>query len=311
MQSFSIKNIPSLKTCILGALEFLSEKKLPNPVKLSCLTSCKTGRESKRIIVVGSGNALVTGKILFNEFDAVFADESNYLSKLKSIPLSSIREAILISASGGKHSIKIAKTLKSKKIKLTLLTNNEKAKAGKYASEIFVFPKQREPYTYNTSTYLSMILGKTRENPQTIYRILKKINIKKDLSKYNAFYIILPERFELLREMFVTKFDELFGPMIVGRVYTAEQTKHAKTLVESKKELFIGLGVDNRVFGIKNNRLNIKLPENIDYGTLMAVGYYVIGNIQEKQKPFFKSNLERYCKKASKIFKEKITPIVE
>jgi len=300
MQNFGLKNIPNLDTCVLGALEFFSDVKLP---KISL-------GKYKKFLVAGSGNALATGKIIFKEKDAVFADESAYKQKLKNIRFDL---AFLISSSGGKHTPKIAKYLKSKKIKIILLTNNKQAPAGKYAYKVLFFPKQREPYTYNTSAYLSMILSKTKENPQKIYEHVKKIEklIPGNLSKYNAVYIILPQKFIELKEMFETKFDELFGPMITTDIYTEEQTKHAKTLVQSKKELFISFGEKNKLFGYERNRLNIPLPKNSDFGLVMAVGYYIIGKIQGQNKSFFKNNLVGYTKKVSKIFEEKINPIVE
>ena len=49
--------------------------------------------------------------------------------------------------------------------------------------------------------------------------------------------------------MLWTKFDELFGPMITTRVYTPEQTKHAKTVIDSDTELFISFGYENMLFG--------------------------------------------------------------
>jgi hypothetical protein len=44
--------------------------------------------------------------------------------------------------------------------------------------------------------------------------------------------------------MFLTKFDELFGPLMSARMFTFEQTKHAKTVVASEPELFINQGCD-------------------------------------------------------------------
>ena len=108
--------------------------------------------------------------------------------------------------------------------------------------------------------------------------------------------------------MFLTKFDELFGAKISARVFTVEQAKHAKTVVPSEKELFISIGYDNTIFG--KHRWNISLPQEADYGTLMAIGYYVIGQIQKQHPPYFKQNIEKYCKEASKVFGEKIEVMI-
>ncbi len=256
----------------------------------------------KRPLVVGSGNAAVTSKILFEAQDAVFADESSYQKKLKAVP--SIDGAVLISASGGKHAPIIAKELKKRKKKVILLTNNLNAPAREYADEMVVFPKQPEPYTYNISTYLGMILAKTGEKPKKILDCLQKIKAPGNLRNYDAFFLLLPPEFDLIREMFLTKFDELFGPKISGRVFTVEQAKHAKTVVPSEKELFISFGWRNTLFG--KHHWNVPLPKDAGYGMMMAVGYYAIGQIQKQHPPYFKTNIGKYVREASKVFGERM-----
>lgn len=283
------KKLINLDECVLNALTLFLDTKIP-----------KIDIKFKNAIVIGSGNAAVTGKIIFSDKNYIFANESNYLEVLKS---KQIDGCILISASGGKHSPIIAKTMKKKRIKTILITNNASSKASKFVEETFVFPKNIEPYTYNTSTYFGMILGKTKEDPKRILKFVEKIK-SPDLKKYNSFYIVVPEEFDNLKEMLQTKFDELFGPHIQGRVFTYEQTKHAKTIEESDKELFIGLGVNNKIFGKK--RFNIKMPKGFDAVTMLATGYYIIGKIQEQKPPYFKNSIAKYVKKISKVFHEKI-----
>ncbi|MDH3353326.1 MAG: hypothetical protein OEL87_02670 [Nanoarchaeota archaeon] len=276
----------NLDQCTLNALKLFPKSKLP-----------KIKTTFKNPIIVGSGNAAALGKLLFH---GIFANESDYLEKLKT---EKIDGCILISASGGKHSPIIAKQMKKKKIKTILLTNNPKGKAVKLVDKTYIFPKNIEPYTYNTSTYLGMILSKTNEDPKKILNFLKKIKTP-NLKKYNSYYFIVPEKFDPIREFFETKFDELFGPMIQGKAFTYEETKHAKTIVKSNKELFISLGINNKIFG--ENKLNYKIPKWADFGLIFCLGYYLIGKIQETNKPWFKENIESYVKEASKIFGEKI-----
>ncbi|MBU1703843.1 MAG: hypothetical protein KJ922_00600, partial [Nanoarchaeota archaeon] len=248
----------------------------------------------------------VTGKIIFEKSDAVFADEGTYLTKLDAIP--EIDSAFLFSASGGKHAPIIAKELKKRKKKIILITNNQDAMAKKFADKTLVFPKNPEPYTYNTSTYMGMILGHTKENPKIILDHLKKLKIP-NFKPYDSFYIIVPEEFENVRELFLTKFDELFGSKVTGRCFTPEQTKHAKTVVPDDKELFIGIGYKNTAFG--NHRVNFTLPKDAKAASIMAVGYYIIGHIQKQKPAYFKNNIVTYCKTASKLFSQTINPIVE
>ncbi len=290
------KEMINLDEAVINALN-LFENNLPN-LNLG---------NYKRPLVVGSGNAAVSGRIIFNDKDAVFADESNYEQILKNYKIDG---AILISASGGKHSPVIAKRLKNLKIETRMLTCNPNSSARDFvdSDKFFVFPNNPEPYTYNTSTYLGMIIAKTRENPKDIKNYLKVLSrkIPKNLKKYDSYYFIVPNEFECFREMVLTKFDELFQPKISGRCFTPDQSKHAKSIAPNDKELFVSFGYDNKIFG--KNRLNIPLPQNSDFGMLLSVSYYFIGQIQRQNPPWFKDNIEEYCKKASKIFGEKILP---
>lgn len=298
-QVMNLKHLPDLDFCVLSALGLFAREGIPQ-LDLG---------NYKRPLAVGSGNAAVTGKILLHDQDAVFADESNYQDKIANIP--AIDGVLLISASGGKHAPIIAKWTREQKIEIRLLTNNQNAPAKDYADKTYIFPKLPEPYTYNTSTYMGMILAKTKENPKIIIEYLQEVkkNIPSNLNQYRAFVMIVPEKFDLVREMFLTKFHELFGPMVNARICTPEQMKHAKTVIPSDKELFIGLGYQNNLFG--KNRLNFQLTPNANFATLMALGYFIIGHIQKQHPPYFKDNIEAYTKNISKIFGQEIKPIVK
>lgn len=302
LDSFTIENLPDLDVVTLGALEFFTEAQLPQV----------DFRRFSRPLVVGSGNAAVTSKLLFDDSDAIFADEATYMQKLDAF--TSIDGAFLLSASGGKHAIGIAQELKHRGIRLVLLTNNSNAAASEYADQTIVFPKNREPYTYNTSTYMGMLLAKTKEEPQHILQFIEREVapiVPHDLSSRDAFYLILPETFAVMRQMFVTKFDELFGPRVMGRIYTYEQTKHAKTVIPLDSELFISFGVSNQLFGKEEHRLAIPLPDNAGYAAMMAIGYFVIGQIQKQLPPYYKERIAAYTQETSAAFGSAIAPIVE
>lgn len=286
--------IINLDECVINALNLFIDKGLPD-LHLD---------EFRKPIVVGSGNAAVTGKILLEDREAIFANESTFLQKLNSS--NDVDGGIVVSSSGRKHAPIIAKALKKKKLKVILLTNNENSPAGKMVDKEYIFPKNIEPYSYNTSTYLGMILAKTRENPKSILKIIETVNkkIPNNLNQFDSFFFIIPDKLEIMREIFMNKFDELFGPLVSVRVFTIEEAKHAKTIIPSDKELFVSFGCKNKLFG--NKRIEISLPKNVDYGTLMAAGYYFIGKIQEQNKPYFKDNIDRYLKEYAKIFGEKV-----
>ncbi len=133
LEEFNLTTLPDLDEVVLGALTFFKSAKLPE-VDFA---------QFKRPLVVGSGNAAVVGRLLFDDVDAVFADESSYTEKLTHIP--ALDGAVLISASGSKHAVGIAKTLKERGLRTLLLTNNKNAPAREIVGDdsTFVFPKVR------------------------------------------------------------------------------------------------------------------------------------------------------------------------
>lgn len=302
LDTFDLLSLPDLDIVVLGALELFMEESLPD-ISIPFTNP----------LVIGSGNASVTGKLLFGDMPAIFADESSFSRTL--LNTAAIDGAVLISAFGGKHAIPIAETLHKEGVSTYLFTNNPHSEAGDFFDEsmVRIFPKNREPYTYNTSTYLGMILAKTKEDPQEIKRYIAEDVMPRmpDMfSSYNAFTIILPAKFGPVAAMLKTKFDELFGPMINGRIFTEEEIKHAKTIVPSDREYFIELGVSSDWYAPSDRRFSIPLPNDADFAALFAVGYYVIGHIQKQHPPYFKNNITAYTEKASAVFGHLIEPIV-
>jgi hypothetical protein len=302
LTTFDIHHIPDLDVAVLGALELFQKTPLP-----------QIDIPYARPLVVGSGNAEATGRIIFEDTDAVFASESDFESKLEHI--SNIDGAIIISASGGKHAPIIARRAKELGKGVTLITNNPDAPAKEFVENgnVFVFPKNREPYTYNTSTYMGMILGKTKEDARSIQDfILKHVDTlaMPDFSRYDKYFLIVPPRFSGIIRMLEVKFIELFGRRIARDVETSEYMKHAVTVVPSD-ELFISFGEGNTMWGKPENRLTIPLPEKAGYAAMMAIGYYVIAQIQKQHSPYFKENIAAYTRGIAKIFGNTISPIVE
>jgi len=303
VRSFNEQSIPDLDVALLGALELFAEMP-PPPFPTLPYT---------RPLVVGSEGAAVTGRMLFDDADAVFANESTYEARLAAVP--GIDGAVIISASGGKHAVPTARRLKEKGIPATLFTNNPDAPAHKFLEKgsLIVFPKNREPYSYNTSTYLGMILSKTRESPADIHAFITESVLSKipeNLGAYDAFFLIVPECFDTFRSMLATKFDELFGPKVSVRVFTLEQAKHAKTIVSSESECFISFGEPQDLFGTPDRRVHIPLPDTAGFAAMMAIGYFTVGAIQKQHPPYFKNTIAEYTKKASEVFGSTIPIIV-
>ncbi|MBN1359151.1 MAG: hypothetical protein JW993_01095 [Sedimentisphaerales bacterium] len=309
MTDFDPKTLIDLDECVINALDLFADPKtkFPRP---------DLGR-FKRPLVVGSGNAIATGRIIFDSQDAVFADEGTFKSKLNAIE--DIDGVALFSASGGKHAPIIAKEVKPRKLPVLLFTCNPSASANGSVDETYVFPSRPEPYTYNTSTYMGMMMGCLLDDPQAeakktrayIREVIDPTlaNFGKKLGDFPAFYLLVPEHFELIRIMLATKFVELFARHVARDVFTWEQSKHATTVVETPGELFISFGRENDTFG--RERLNIPLPDDCSYPAIMAIGYYVIGKIQVQKPDWFKQGIVSFAERAGKLFGQTIKPLVE
>lgn len=305
LNNFDTSSMPDLDVAVLGALELFTQQP---PPAIDILAY-------QRPLVVGSGNAEATGRILFGGSDAVLASESTIETKLGNI--TAIDGVVLISASGGKHAPGIVETAHKYSKPVTFITNTPDSPASRALDQKtdhkYVSPKNREPYTYNTSTYMGMILGQSQENPAELLDFIQT-QIKTldwpDLSSFSKYYLIVPPEFAGIIRMLQVKFIELFGRRLARDVETSEYVRHATTVVPSE-ELFISFGEENHTWGEPHQRIFVPLPDNPGYGAIMAVGYYVISQIQAAHPDYFKDNIVEYTGNLSELFGETIKPIVE
>ncbi|MFZ2310660.1 MAG: hypothetical protein WAW11_03885 [Patescibacteria group bacterium] len=281
-------NFKYLDEAVLDALTFFNKKK---PTKLDL-------KKINMPIVVGSGNAYNAGLIIFKDKNALFATESNFAAMLKNykplIKNGLIKEAVVISASGEKDSVWEVKAAKKAGLKTILMTCVADSSAAKIADSVIAYRKLAEPYTYNTSTYLGMILSATGENPLAIKNFLKKINLPRRFKKYSAYSFVLPDEYGAIAPMLDIKRHELFGPKMSLRAFSSGEARHAKFVIRDDKELVISFG-ENKFFGSPKSRLEIKLPKTANSGLVMALSYYVIGFMQRSKPSYFMKNIERYC----------------
>ncbi len=299
LMNFTESDLPDLDEVVLGALSYLEALDLP---KVSV-------HDHKRPLVVGSGNAIQVGRILFQETDATYVEEGNFAEVLAR----GINDAVyIISASGSKHALSLAERAIASNLPSYLITNTEDSPAGMLLGKeySFVFPHIREPYTYNTSTYLSMLYGASSISPRRVRTYIETVvnPLLVDLVAYNAFLIIVPPQFSDVRAMFETKFDELFGPHVLGRAVTTEELKHAKTVVTSNEQCFVSFG-PHADYGNPGRRITIPLMQNPTHAEVIAIGYYLIGLIQKANPSYYKDNIANYVKEASAMFGEEISII--
>lgn len=249
--------------------------------------------------VIGSGNAYNTGTLLFSGIAAVFADESNFKTLIESyreaIEKKLITQAVIISASGEKDSVWEIELAQKYGLSTTLLTCNVDSPAARIADKVFAYRKIAEPYTYNTSTYLGMILSGTGESPAPITECIKTLSFPENFAHYDAYSFVLPDRFINICPMLDIKKNELFGPHTSLRAFPQGHARHAKFVIPSEKELVIGIDTDISFFGHPHHRWTITLPDSADFGCILALTYFITGKIQASKHPYFKENIEGYC----------------
>jgi len=288
-------NLPNLDETVIRALDFFIKNK---PPRLDL-------KSFNFPIVVGSGNAYNTAQIIFSSRPAIIGSESNFKKILsgykKLIKNKVIDRAVVISASGEKDSVWEVKFAKKNGLKTTLLTCNAESTAAKLADQVITYKKLPEPYTYNVSTYLGIILSASQEEARGIKEYLTKLKIAKDLKKYTSYSFILPDEFSAVAPMLEIKRNELFGSFVSLRAFSFGEARHAKFVNNSDKELVISFG-ENKYFGHPKNRLEIKIPKNSDSGFIMALSYYLIGKIQGVKPAYFKKNIAAFCKNGPKAY---------
>ncbi len=283
-----MEEITNLDKIVLDTLDFFGKNPPPSfDVSLYNLP-----------FVVGSGNAYNTGLILFSEKAAIFADESNFKKIIsayeKAIQSKMITQAVVISASGGKDSVWEIELAKKYGLETTLLTTKGESDAAKIADKLFVFKSIAEPYTYNTSTYMGMIMAATGENPTAIKEYIESVSFFENFGDYNAYSFVLPDKFIPICPMLEIKKSELFGPKLSLRAFSQGHARHAKFVIRSKDELVISIGQKNEFYGEDACRWDIFPEENIGFAGIMALTYYIVGKIQNSKPQYFKENINNY-----------------
>jgi hypothetical protein len=180
-------------------------------------------------------------------------------------------------------------------LKTTLLTCNENSPAAKIADKVFAYRKISEPYTYNTSTYLGMILSATKEDAKIINDFIGKIKFTENFASYESYAFVLPNKFINICPMLDIKKSELFGSHLSLRAFPEGHARHAKFVIPSSSELVISINCENKYFGDTASKWNIDFPENFSFGAMLSLTYFIVGKMQSIKHPYFKENIENYC----------------
>jgi hypothetical protein len=301
INTFEENSLPDLDIVTLAALELFQENK---PEKLDFSKHSKP-------LVVGSGNAISTAKILFENTNAIYANESDYKDKLNL----DIDSVYIFSASGGKHAPILAKAAKENNLETYLITCTPNSQAEEIvgSQNTIITQKNREPYTYNTSTYLGWVLAKTQEDPKEIQEFIEtkiRPQIPNNFIHYTGYLLVTPDEFVNLNPLFEVKFIELFGRKLARDVKSTEELKHAITVVPSNTELCINF--TGKTIDFVGDELKIEMPEHFGHAAMMAIAYYIIGFIQKQNQPYFKEHIKAYIQRNAKgDFGKAISTIVE
>lgn len=279
----------SLYENVKQALEFFAK----NPVPSLDLKSFNLP------FVVGSGNAYNTGLILFSEQSALYADESNFKQLIsafdKAISSKLITDTVVISASGEKDSVWEVALAKEKGLKTTLLTTKPNSSAAKIADKTLSFKSIDEPYTYNVSTYMGMILSGTGEKVSDIQAFVNSLKFPANFAEYDAYAFVVPDKYSSVCPMLDIKKSELFGPHLSLRAFPEGHARHAKFVIRSEKELVISVGTENEHYGVPSSRWQINFPSSLSFAGMMAATYAIVGRMQESKPQYYKENIEAYC----------------
>jgi hypothetical protein len=286
--------------------------------------------------VVGSGNGFYAGRILFRHLGAFFATESEVESKLKNISsitdvvvvsASGEKHAPIIlntAKDAGKKTLLISSSEKStgRDIADTSIIMPRVREPYTYNTSTYFGYMLAGTPDLDLMRLREFIMGELTDalssrancngverscsekdisapSPQTPITVDMTGDIDKilDFASFSSFFIVIPDAFVLLKEMFEVKFIELFGRKVARDIFTYEQMRHATTVVQDDAELFICFG---NTTGIRYGKNQIDLPvfDPTNYAAMMLVGYYTIGKIQTAFPPYFMKSIDDYCIRA-------------
>jgi len=79
------------------------------------------------------------------------------------------------------------------------------------------------------------------------------------------------------------------------RAVSEGHARHAKFVHRWDKELVMSIGIENKYFGDPEHRWSIHVSDSASYGTIIAISYYVCGQIQKAKPPYFMENIKAFC----------------
>ncbi|HPM08398.1 MAG TPA: hypothetical protein PKX30_01075 [Candidatus Pacearchaeota archaeon] len=268
--------IEKLDSYVLKTLDTLSEWKYPE-IDIP---------KSDYNVFMGSGSGACIAELFTKKFGGIFLKAHDYKDFLQRGIEKSWKSINIVSASGGKDAVNMAKLCKDMGYDVNLITCNPNPPCKELVKKIFLFPSFSDPPTYNVSTYFSMVHWLFNEDIQEIKIFLSQIK-KINLRKYKYIFFVSDDKFASIAQMGYRKIGEsLQGLGANGE--GSSQAAHGVILQPNKNRLVIRLNCD---FPVSGNVTDIKI--NSYLGLLSAV-YYIIG--QNQKDSDIKNTLDQYAK---------------
>lgn len=182
--------IPHLDQMVINALDSFASWNYPDKNVIS---------SSEKNIFIGSGSAACAAEMFARKFGGISLNASRYIGFFKRTTSRDFN-VYVVSASGGKDSIPMAKFFQGISLPAILITCNDQAPAKEYCKDIIVFPAHKEPPTYNTSTYGSMLYWLDGGNPEQIKENILAI---KDIPSLRGKHVVFmaQDEYDVLADM--------------------------------------------------------------------------------------------------------------
>ena len=247
--------------------------------------------KSGKNIFMGSGDAANTGKIFAQVLGGHALNICDYQMFFENMPCPD-SNIYIVCASGGKDGTKMAQWLTGKGWQPKLITSNPEPPMGKFLrpEDIFVFPANNEPPTYNVSTYASMIYWLLKENLQEISDKIKNLEIP-DLRKYKFIFFMVQDKYEAIGKMATRKVSEtLAGIGANGCGYS--NAVHGMLIQPNENRLIFCM---NCKYDGPDDAYELNIDSHL--GLLLCL-HYIIGKNQTEQDS--KNILQNYFENAKK-----------
>jgi len=265
------------------------------------------------VFAVGRGNAERVADLIFANFrNSTVTDQDAFLEHYEKVRAANPR-VVLVSSSGGKGLENVMEYFKSTHVPYDLFTCKDGTEVGESADNLYLFPSSDEPFSYNFSTYFSMLLSSFGESPSSI---LELINSIPEFDVHTAYAMAAPSRYEKnIRGMFDHKCNELFGGNKKPSLWSESDIDHGAGIVRADGSVIFGVGIpeerSERIAGYisaydkerSQTRRYISVPFTPEhsYAAYMAVMYHIIGKVQEKMPDLFGQNVEEHIRATNAV----------